>query len=85
MVRQSDEDVLKEGEAAYERGLSHTRCPYPPETMEHVSWTKGWRKADQLIVCDNRPDLIPDGPSNLGVRLTRRSAQPILCWQADFE
>lgn len=81
MARRNDDDVLKEGEAAYERGLSHTRCPYPSETMEHASWTKGWRKADQLVVCSDRPDLIPGGPSDLGLRLTRRSAQQILCWQ----
>ena len=85
MARRNDEDVVNEGEAAYERGLSHTRCPYPSATMEHVEWMKGWRKADQLIVCDSRPDLIPDGPSILGVRLTRRSAPQILCWQADLE
>ena len=85
MARRSDEDVLKEGEAAHERGLSHTRCPYPPGTMEHVDWMRGWRKADQMVDCDNSPDLIPDDSSDNGVRLTMRSAHQILCWQADFE
>jgi hypothetical protein len=53
--------------------------------MEHVDWMRGWRKADQMVDCDNSPDLIPDDSSDNGVRLTMRSAQQILCWQADFE
>lgn len=35
-----------EGFHSYVLGLSRTRCPYPPGTLEHRTWVTGWAQAE---------------------------------------
>lgn len=44
---------VQQGVEAFERGLSRTRCPYPPTTQEHHLWLEGWTRADREDVEDD--------------------------------
>lgn len=57
MELRNDKRVLTEGIAAYELGLSYTRCPYESDTSEYVTWIAGWSYADRWA--DHRDYLDP--------------------------
>ncbi len=47
MAADTYERYFQDGTAAFERGLSRTRCPHAPGTREHRLWSDGWSFAER--------------------------------------
>lgn len=43
-----------EGAAAFEYGLSKSKCPYVAGTQEYLHWVEGWTQADRQETIDDR-------------------------------